>query len=486
MLYNTQVALDITNLDIRLVASQGGKIRQWMSSPIPPGLIKDGVIQDPQAMGVILDTLFRSLNLQKKGIVCTVTGLPFIFRTINMPGPKHKVKAEAIERAARMEMSVAEGDMYLVWKPVEIRAEGAETDYFVVGVPKNALNPFLDTLSRARIKITRLEIKPLALARAASSKSALIVSLEKEYFDIVLVNEGLVRVIHSFGNAIKQSDVIGLVNELVDGLNIAIKSFNRDFPKSDLPADIPILAAGYLAANDAVLQMVAEATGHPVEVLAPALAAPPNLPAELYAASLGLIASPVLDRGYRDIGVNLLEGIKKRKMWSVQPVHLMATAGAIILLVVLARITGLRSEARENVISLEQTVTAEARNLGEVQQSVKEAEAQRKLEDDGYQSLQAQLKKVQLKNRNIVDLKEDYASSLTFITGSLPENMYFTSITLDQTSITIEGTAQDSLDIIGLTDILDKNNEFAGTRVKSIEPREEGGVVFQVVVNKKV
>jgi hypothetical protein len=489
MLYKTRVTMDITNSDIRVVSFQGKKIKKWMSSPIPDGLIKDGVIKDPRAMAVMVEALFRTLKLKRRGILCTLTGLPFIFRTINMPGAENKIKVEAIERSARMEMSVTEEDMYLVWQLINNPQNKDETEYFAAGVPRTALNPLLETLSNAGIKPSRIEIKPLALARMVSYTNALVVSLEKEYFDIVLVYDGLIRVIHSFGNAIKPSDTVGLVNELVDGLNITTKSFNRDFPQSELPEDIPVLISGNMASNRSVLDMLQEATGYPVSPVESTLPLPSSLPPELYAANLGLVLSQTQavwqQNRYYDIGVNLLEGLKKRKTKNINAGYVLALSAAIILLVFLFKINDLRTEAAQHMKTLENKAARESQIFGDAQKTKQEAEAMKQAGLEKHRLLDSEHRAVQEKNRTINELKTDFASSINLIAASLPEDMSFNSIAMQQSAIIITGTARDSLDIVTLSENLEAKNSAIEARVKGIDPLEEGGVSFQVVITTK-
>jgi hypothetical protein len=490
MLNKTRVAVDITNSDVRVVSFQSNKIKKWMSSPIPAGLIKDGVIKDPRAMGILLDALFRSLKLSRSGIICTITGLPFIFRTINMPGMPHKIKIEAIERAARMEMSVSEEDMYLVWQLIHKKQQNQnEAEYFVVGVPRTALNPFIETLAHARIKASRIDIKPLALARTVSYKDALIISLEKEYFDIVLVYDGLIRVIHSFGNTIQPGDIIGLVNELVDGLNIVVKSFNRDFPQSEFPVDTPVLISGEMASNSSLLKMVQEGAGYPVSLINSALPLPPSMPAELYAACLGLVllrqAAVQPGNRYCDISMNLLEGLKKRKTKTISQGYVLAVAAAIILIVLLFKINALRTDAAQDVKVLENGVAEETRKLDTAQKTNQEAEARKQAILEQSRLVDNGLKAAQGKNQVIKSLKSDFASSIVLIAGSLPENMNIGTIVLHQSETVITGTAEEAVDVLTLNENLAMKESSIEARVAGIDPLEEGGVSFQVIIVKK-
>ncbi|MBN1191108.1 MAG: pilus assembly protein PilM [Dehalococcoidales bacterium] len=486
MLYRTRVAMDITNSDIRIISFKGDKVQKWMSSPIPAGMIRDGVIQEPEAMAVQVDALFRTLGLDRQRILCTITGLPFIYRTITMPSTDYKVKVEAIERAARLEMSVAEDDMYLVWQLIGNRQNQNESEYFVVGVPRKALNPFLQTLSGAGIRASRIDVKPLALARAVSYTEALIISLEKEYFDIILVHEGMIRVIHSFGNAVISSDIFGLVNEIAGGLNIAVKSFNRDYPQNEFPADTPVLISGELASDSSLLTLVQETTGHPVSLIDTVVPVPYGLPPELYAASLGLSLyqkEPVYQRNrYYDIGVNLLEGLKKRKTKTVNAGIVFAISAAIILLVVLFRINALRAEATRDVKTLENRVTAEAQQLSEAQEMTREAEESKNARLEQYRLMDNELKELQGKNRTIKDLKADFASSVALVMECMPDGMCFVSVSLQKSAITVTGQTPDIMDVMIFCEEMEKKNKSIMARVVGIDPLEEGGVSFQVAV----
>ncbi|MCR4393507.1 MAG: pilus assembly protein PilM, partial [Dehalococcoidales bacterium] len=221
MFNNTYVALDITNSDIRVLEVKGDKITRWSTTPIPEDSIKDGIIVEPHTLSVIIDNIFKTLNLNKNRVICSITGLPFIYRVISMPHSTRAVTDEAVERAARKEMSLTQEEIYLVWQATQTTTSKDELDYFVLGVPKNALSPLIETLSAAGVKPYIVDLKPLALARAASRNDALILSLERGYFDIVIVADGLVRVMHSVNPASRISDIMGNVNELVDGLNKA-------------------------------------------------------------------------------------------------------------------------------------------------------------------------------------------------------------------------------------------------------------------------
>jgi Tfp pilus assembly PilM family ATPase len=56
--FKEYVALDITGSEVRVISVRRNKIRKWGSEPLRDGLVKDGIILEPQTLGLIIDNLF--------------------------------------------------------------------------------------------------------------------------------------------------------------------------------------------------------------------------------------------------------------------------------------------------------------------------------------------------------------------------------------------------------------------------------------------
>jgi Tfp pilus assembly PilM family ATPase len=74
------------------------KLNKWKSEPLKDELVKDGIITDPQAIGMVIDNIFKSSQLPRNRVICTITGLPFIYRVIKMPDGSGPVNRVAMER----------------------------------------------------------------------------------------------------------------------------------------------------------------------------------------------------------------------------------------------------------------------------------------------------------------------------------------------------------------------------------------------------
>ena len=479
---NKYVAMDVTNSDVRVMSIAGNKISRWGSAPLPEGLVKDGIIQDPEAASVIMANLFESLKLSRNRVICTITGLPFLYRTISMPGKDKDLDRDAIARAARKEMSLTGEDMYLLSQAMGEQPDKGETEYFVLGVPKISFQPVLDTLKLAKINQYIVGVKPLALARAASLQNVCVASLEKNYFDIVLVANGRVRVIHSISPSVNPEDQLGIINEFVDGFSKAVKSFNRDFPQDNLSGDTPILLAGELSSKKGFSAMVQEATGHPASIFAPSTDIVANIPAEmsagLYMAAIGLVLKKTQKQvdgsQYRDININLLDSLRKPTSKSTFSIGLAGAGLALVILAVLAsQVYGLKTGAEKDVASLTLQSAKLKQQVTAAQQANKDLQTAKQTADTGLQKLQDELSAVTSDNQQIQSQKVDYSVRMEGIIGALPEGADYNQIDMQSTSFAVSGTAQDPFDVIAYTQQLEDQEYFPTVRVTEISATED-------------
>lgn len=473
-MFNSYVALDITSSDIRVIAFNNNKIVKWGSTSLAEGMVKDGIISDPEAVGVIIDSLFKTYELNRSQVICTLTGLPFLYRHIDMPGGISKVPDEAIQRAAKKEMSLIGEEICLLWQATgEVTEE--ETSYFVLGIPKASFNPLLETLKVAKIKPCIIDLKPLAVARAASVSNACIVSLERNYFDIVLVANGLVRVIHSISpSSINPDDPIAIVAELADGFNKAVKSFNRDFPQGAFGPEDPILLSGELALNADVPRMIQDSTGHPASILNPLIDVPPEMPSGQYAASIGLILKKYrrgVDHNlYHDININLLDGIYKPT--SVRNPLIYAGAGvAIVVLAILAfQAYSLKADAGERVELLKLESARVTQRINDLQDYNKQVQEDIQANNSKVQNLQTELSALKNDNEMVIDKKVDFASQYVSINEAMLNTIEYQQIDMDSDAYTIFGTSQEIHDIFAFAKNLEREEYFGVARVSEIEP----------------
>ena len=280
------VTLNIGTQDIRVLALSGLQVKHWAEAPLAPGLVKDGIILQPAAVAEVISGLFQAAKLSRDQVTVSLSGLSFTYRILDLPRMKPGLVAEAITRGARREIPMALEELYLSWQVVG--GEGEQLDYFVLGVARKPVDALEQTLAQAGIKPYKLDLKPLALARAANRESALIVSLEPDYFDIVIINRGIPAIMHTITPRGPDASIADNVQRLADEISRTVEFYNGSHPGEPIDRTMPLLLTGVLAGEPSVIELTSNMTGYTVSPLVPALELPDDLPLARYTTNLGL------------------------------------------------------------------------------------------------------------------------------------------------------------------------------------------------------
>ena len=69
------ITLNISNSSIRILSLKGRRIIKWGSLALTAGLVQDGLISQPEAVGEAIDALFKSTKLPKEKVITGLSGL---------------------------------------------------------------------------------------------------------------------------------------------------------------------------------------------------------------------------------------------------------------------------------------------------------------------------------------------------------------------------------------------------------------------------
>ncbi|MBI2848993.1 MAG: hypothetical protein HYX88_02565 [Chloroflexi bacterium] len=281
------VSLSLEGTTLRLLYCQGRSVKRWASIPFNPRLLRGGHVSDPAGLGQTIDGTLDRLRLPRKGMVCAVSGIQGVSRVLGLP-KKASNLGKIVEREARRVMSVSADSSYLFWQPIKDRDRRTLQRVFVLGMPKEPLDAFLEALRTARIRPSSVDIRPLALARAANVKDAVIANLEDISIDVVVVVEDIPLMMRSLhlGETPPAPEVA--MARLMDELSRTIRFHNDTNRDNPLPADIPVILTGERSTDPRLPESVQAAVGHPVSPPEPPLKYPPGFPVAEFMMNLGL------------------------------------------------------------------------------------------------------------------------------------------------------------------------------------------------------
>jgi Tfp pilus assembly protein PilN len=473
---NTYVALNISNSSLRVLSARGRQVKKWGSQALETGLVRDGIIQQPKAVAEAIDLLFKSANIPKERVIFSLSGLPSTYRFISLPRMKPALIEEAIVRATKTEISLPLDELYLSWAPVPGKAD--EQTYFVLGTPRGAVDTIIQTLGMAGIEPYVMDLRLLALARAANRSDAIIANLEPDGFDIVFVNSGLPKVLHTVNPRGEGATLEDNIRRLSDELSKATVFYQNNNPENRMSPDTPLLLTGELAAEPATIGIVKSLVQYPVELMEPALDLPPDLPANLYTGNIGLILKKVPQKAapkgekqrFHDIDINILSGkYRKRETRRSSPGALFFGLLIVIALALLYLAYDTTGQLKAENLELDNELREVSRQLN-LYYIISEQAA---LKEEMILGISENITIIEEEQQDLLKSQGVYSSYLELVNGALPPRAYFTSVNIDDDQIIITGESDSVFTVVEYAQALEKYDVFPEVRITMLDDVDE-------------
>lgn len=290
LFHRSLVTLDVEGDSVRLLAVKGRQIIAWELDPLETGLVREGVVADPQAVGAQIKSLLAGCRVRNGRLVTSLTGQRSVPRILDLPETNSQQLQAMLPREMKRELPVPLEEMYLSYQV--IGSEDGHCRVFVLAVPRDVLGPQLEAIEHAGRKPYAMDIKPLALVRAVGLSDALIADLEPESIDIVVVRGGVPATIRTVGLQPQGGEIEDKIRRLGEELTRTVKFYNDTHPEP-LAKSTPLCLTGTLA-EEVALSGVAEASvGLTLEPLSPPLDCPPSLPVATFMVNIGLALKEV-------------------------------------------------------------------------------------------------------------------------------------------------------------------------------------------------
>jgi Tfp pilus assembly PilM family ATPase len=484
----------ISSSSIKLMTVDRNEVSKWAVRLLEPGLVRDGKILDPLKVGGVIDNLFQSVAASKNNVTLTISGLPYTYRSMDFPKMKPDQIRDAMNYNAPAEFTVPAESLYMSWAPVNIKRETVE--YFVIGVNRQFIEAIIETVNFAGITNWSLDIKPLALARAAAQSEAIIVSLDYDYMDMVMVRDGKIREIHSANvdmdaNDFNRGEYIGLFAAELQKL--ISYHFNND--KNDTQNNaMPIVFTGetlgsFLENTDSqtLLQELNTATGYPVEFLKTSLPGPTDFVAEPYAVNIGLALRRFKNKakeagGFHDINLDLMLGEFEKKPQTLSLGYIIIPAVLVMIVGIITAITGANNQIKADVTGLQLQLDKANQSLIAMRSAqAKATDLQKQLD-----AAAAQLQAAKAEHQALLGNKGSNTPDMTLVIESFPPKSDFRTVSIDENQIRVTGIVSNPFDVITYFRSLE-NSGFNGVNIYYIGDQDtEGNYPFTILINQTV
>lgn len=282
------VTLDVSAGAIRLMSVIGNRVEKWASLPLEPGLIEDGLIVDPPALGAKVRRLMQSSRIYATRVVSSITGLCSVFRVDEVPESAEKRSMEKmVLETAKQQMPVPAEQLYVSWQVVADGTQGGKL--CVVGLVKDILDAEVKALNSVGINPYILKLKGMALMKLVDRNTdCLIVHMEPDSTNLVLMAaDGLPLSMRSYAQKPEMD-----LEERMEALHRNLwqmQSYyeaHRSDPKDE--GTTPLFLSGPIGENPDVAAELILSGNYEITPLAVPLEFPLNLPVAHYAVNLGL------------------------------------------------------------------------------------------------------------------------------------------------------------------------------------------------------
>jgi len=474
------VTLTISATSIRLLSLKGRQVRKWASNSLSAGLVRDGLILQPKAVGAAIDALFEAAGIPRKRVIVSMDGLPFTYRILSLPRVKPALVEEAILRAMRKEIPLPLEDLYLSWQVISSRR--GERDYFVLGVARNLVDALIQTLAEARIKPHIMDLKSLALGRAANRGDALIVALEPDSFEIVLVANGIPTVLRTIAPKGEWATLQDNIRQLVNELARTVRFYNISHTENPLSSTTPLLLTGELLTDPAASKLIQAEIEYPVEPVLPLLESPPGFPVDLYTTNMGLALKKMTRKTsarFRDINLNILTAAVGAISYSLLARYILFSLVFIIAAGLLFPLYQVTSQADAETMRLQTELAGANHELRQARLVSSEAGQI----EDSIAKIAAHTQALKQEHQYMLTRGDDLTNILLSVTAVLPPQAYFTSIAIGEDGITIDGGADSPFRVLDYAMALKAQEMFSEAWIVRIGEAEVG-VSFTMIVRK--
>jgi len=282
-----RLTLSLEDTEVRALVVQGQRMLHWERLPLPADVLRNGQVLQPASFGQAVARLIKRAGGSRKNITVSLGGQRALVRIFDLPSVPLRLLEETVNRTARRELPLSLEELYLSWQVIS-EQNATRTQVFALGIPRDVLDSFVDGLRRAGVRPRVMDLKPLALVRAANLPDVLLVDVEEKTESVVLVRGFIPYIVRSVAQPGGSSRALAERAELVVAdIQRTLDFYGSTGGAARHPAWSPsVCLTGALGGEEEIRARIA--AHWPLVDPAPPVAAPRDLPLLPYLVNIGL------------------------------------------------------------------------------------------------------------------------------------------------------------------------------------------------------
>jgi type IV pilus assembly protein PilM len=162
------IGLDIGTQSIKVaeikISKSGRSLKKFGWAEIPPGLIEEGAINDPQAVADSIRQLFKTLNIKEKKVALSIGGYSIIVKKINLQKVSEEQLLETIHFEAEQYIPFDINEVNLDFQIIgESEINPDQMSVLLVAAKKELINDYVNLVQMAGLIPSIIDVDAFAL-----------------------------------------------------------------------------------------------------------------------------------------------------------------------------------------------------------------------------------------------------------------------------------------------------------------------------------
>ena len=279
-----RLALDLGGRELKLLEANGRRLTRHAEVLLPDGALVDG-LPTPLLTAAVRSAIdaggFRATGV---GVAIAETGIAY--RDFALPPLPASELSHAVMFEGRRLIPMEAADIYFAWHAIR---DGDGFAIYLAAARRDMIDAMVAAFTAAGLRVARMDLKPLALARGARISDGLLLEWGAVDATLVLVVRGRPRFFRTFQLDAPTDDVAAQLDELAMSLNALVKFMRGAAPDVSIGPSTTLALGGRFAFIEDGLRRAQERFQFSVTLPGTSFAAPPGFPWQAHLAGIGLL-----------------------------------------------------------------------------------------------------------------------------------------------------------------------------------------------------
>lgn len=473
------LTLNIEDVSLKITAFKGKQVTFAMEMPLGVDWVSGGIVLNKPLVSQQIIRALTENRINEKEVAACISGMHSIYRVVYVPKLERKLLAEAARIEMEKAIPVPLDTLYTFWQDVKVSAD--EIALCLIGLPRDNVDSVMETIKMCGLKLTHLELKPLAVSRVIDENSCIVINVQENSFDITIIEGGIPEITRNLAfpdSALSYLDKMAVIKEETAR---TVYFYNSSHTEKPLGEKTTCFLSGNLRDN------LNQVIGYVLKPLPAYLTYPSGIDENMYVANTGLalrymknVARPMR------VDINVMAPVAGVKPVVAVTAARPATAFQIrplvaflIAVVIVGSMFVATQIASSQISGLQAQVTEKVKQTSDLQKQITGESDKLKKELDGdkltLSTLKTPLDYIAKQNASI---NRDLGNAI----APLPGVMFLTAIADDGTTITVSGLAPSGDMVLDYARALWQSGQYKLVLVTSMQSQDYNEVKFQIAI----